>query len=124
MKRATFEIKQSPTGNYYFTFKGLNGDTQTISRSFPNRIELEKCLSGVREAAPLADVIEDFDQYGKLPVFQIQRQADGFVFSLLGFKREIVFSSISYLDVKQCEQAIGILKDEASNAAILDLTID
>jgi hypothetical protein len=53
MKRAAFEIKQSATGNYYFTFKSLPEQANIISCSFPDRAELEKCLARVREAAPL-----------------------------------------------------------------------
>ncbi|MEA5060369.1 MAG: DUF1508 domain-containing protein [Candidatus Pelethousia sp.] len=124
MGRAVFEIKQTPTDSYYFTFRGVDGDTQVISHSFPDRAELEKCLSCVRDVAPLADVCANLGAYWEQPFFCVQAQEDGLIFSLIGFNGEIIFRSVSYPDAMRCREAIAKLKAFARKAAIVDLTVD
>lgn len=123
MKRAVFEIKQSPMGYYYFTFRDNEEETQVVSCSFSNRAELEKCLSEVREAAPFADICTGTSPCGRPPFFWIQQEG-GIVFSLVGFKKEIIFSSVSYPYESQCRTAIDKLKASSRRAAIIDLTVD
>ncbi len=122
MKRAVFEIKQSPTGSYYFTFKDCDGKAHVISCSFPDRAELEKCLAAVRDAAAVAEVLEYDSNRARLPCFLIQTKADGVAFSMIGFLGEIIFSSVLYGDEKSCTQAIGIFKALSKKAAVIDLT--
>lgn len=124
MKRAAFEIKQSATGNYYFTFKSPPEHANIISCSFPDRAELERCLARVREAAPLADICSDKCQYAGPPYFWIQPKEDGVIFSLVGFKGEIIFSSVPYPDEMHCNKAINLLKSCAQRAGTVDLTVE
>lgn len=124
IERAIFEIKQSATGNYYFTFKSSDGTVHIISCSFYDRAALEKCLSGVREAAPLADICACADSSGSPPFFWIQPKEDGTIFSLIGFNREVIFSSLSYPDEMQCRQAIITFKASSQKAATVDLTVE
>ncbi|MEA5137329.1 MAG: hypothetical protein VB035_14460 [Candidatus Fimivivens sp.] len=124
MKRAAFEIKQSATGNYYFTFKNPPEQANIISCSFPDRAELEKCLARVREAAPLADICIGKCPYGGPPYFWIQPKEDGVRFSLVGFKGEIIFSSVPYPDELHCNKAINLLKSCAQRAGTVDLTVE
>ncbi len=122
MKRAVFEIKQTPTGNYYFIFKDLDGEKQVVSSSFQNRAELEICLSKVRSAAPLSDIRIELDDKIRYPYFLIQKQREGFIFSLIGFVGEYVFSSVVYKDETSCRQALEVIKSNVVHAAVLDLT--
>lgn len=120
--RSAFEIKQSPTGSYYFTFKSGDGRIQVISCSFPNRARLEGCIAKVREIAPFADICTNL--HGKPPNFFIQFKEGGFVFSLIGFHMENIFSSIFYPNEEKCKEAIHSLKASAERAVIIDLTYE
>lgn len=122
MKRAVFEIKQNSAANYYFTFKNSDDVTLIISCSFPDRAELEKCLSGVRDAAPLAEVSIYPDSSGNPPFFEIQSKKDGCMFSLVGFQGEILFTSVFYSEEKLCRESIHTFKTFSQKAAIVDLT--
>lgn len=124
MRRAAFEIKQNPTGNYYFTFKSSDERTHVISGIFPDRAELEWCLSRVRGVAAIADICIDTDPCKRPPYFWIQPKEDGILFSLIGFKGEIIFSSIPYSDETLCREAIDMLKASSQKAAIVDLTVE
>ncbi len=124
MRRAVFEIKQTPTGNYYFIFRDPDGEKQVVSCSFLSRAELEICLSKVRSTAPLSDVRIEPDEKGRYPYFLIQSQGEGLIFSLIGFMGEYVFSSITYADEASCRKALEIIKANASHAAVLDLTVN
>lgn len=124
MKRAAFEIKQSATGAYYFTFKSPPEQANIVSCSFPDRAELEKCLARVREAAPLAVTFSGNGPYGGPPYFWIQPREDGVIFSLVGFKGEIIFSSVPYPDEMHCNEAINLLKFCAQKAGTVDLTVE
>lgn len=124
MKRAVFEIKQSPTEYYYFTFRSDDQKVRVISGNFQDRAELEKCLSKVRSAAPLAETYTCMNPEGKPPFFWMRAQENGVVFSLIGFKGEIIFSSISYPNELACLEAIKTLKQLSQKAVIQDLTIE
>ncbi len=124
MKRAVFEIKQTPTGSYYFTFRGTDGERRVVSSTFLDRAELEKCLSHVRETAPLSEVNEESFQVGKRPFFWVQSKGEEVMFSLIGFRGEIVFSSIPYAKRENCLEAIKDIKACAQRAAVVDYTID
>lgn len=122
MERAVFEIKQNPVGYYYFTFKDLGGETQVISCNFQNRSILEKCIAKIRDAAPLSDIHSNTDLFEKPPFFMIDTRHDGVIFSLVGFSKEIIFSSVSYPNEYFCKEAIKAFKLTANNAAVIDLT--
>lgn len=124
MKCAVFEIKQSSVINYYFTFRSAEQKLHIISGSFSDRAELEKSISCVRSTAPLAQVCSYNGNKGKPPYFEIQNQDSGVNFVLIGFQEEIIFSSINYENEELCRKAIDLLKENAKNAAIVDLTID
>ncbi len=124
MMRAVFEIKQNPAGNYYFTFKDHYGNKHVISCNFPDRAELEKCIAKVRDAAIIADVCYIGSPEGSPPYFLVKSGADGIIFSLIGFKKEIIFSSVLYSDTELCNEAISILKASSHKACIVDLTIE
>ena len=123
-KRAFFEIKQNPVGNYYFTFHNPEPNTTVISHSFPSRSELESCLARIRDAAMIADIYDCNMPRGSPPYFAIRTDKEGMAFSLIGFRGEIIFSSVPYLNETQCREAIGVLKTSAQRAGVLDLTID
>ena len=123
-KRAVFEIKQNPVGNYYFTFHNSECKTTVISHSFSNRSELESCLANIRDAAMIADIYNCYMQRGSPPYFIMESDKEGITFSLIGFRGEIIFNSVPYLSEVQCKEAIIVLKTSAQRAGIVDLTID
>jgi len=122
MKRATFEVKQSPAGGYYFTLRDPEDRTQVISCGFPDRAELEKGLAGVRDAAVVAEVRAAPAQADSLPCFVIRPCAGGVLFSLIGFRGELLFTSVPQADEARCRDAIGMLKALSQRAHVLDLT--
>ncbi len=122
MKRAVFEIKQNPSGSYYFILKSSDEFVRVISCNYPDRAGLEKCLASIRDTAAFAaDCNCDTPIY---PCFKMKRGRDGVAFSLIGFDGEILFTSEPYPDRTQCGQAIGSIKASAQRAGILDLTED
>lgn len=120
--RPAFEIKQSPTGSYYFTFKNAEGTTHIISCSFPDRAQLEACLANVRGTVPFAPICTD--SCGASPYFIIQQKEQGIFFSLIGFNMESIFCSIFSSDAKRCKEAIHALKVSVQKAIIVDLTYE
>ena len=124
MKRAVFEVKQNPLGNYYFAFKDPYGQTSVISCNFPDRAELESCLAKVRDTAAVADVCRDATNAVSTPFFLVGDDGCGVKFSLIGFYNEIIFSSIPYLDWAACSNAIHMLKANSQRAQVIDLTLD
>ena len=54
----------------------------------------------------------------------MESDKEGITFSLIGFRGEIIFSSVPYLSEVQCKEAIIVLKTSAQRAGIVDLTID
>lgn len=122
MKRAVFEIKQSPSGSYYFTLKSPDEFVRVISCNYPDRAGLEKCLANIRDTVAIAD---DCNHDSRIyPCFEMKRGADDVTFSLIGFDGEILFTSEPYPDLAHCRQAIGVIKASAQRAGILDLTDD
>lgn len=124
MKRPIFEIKQSPTGSYYFTFKPMDEATHVISGSFPDRAKLERCLSKTRDAAIVAEICNLDEPLSPPPLFIIRGTQEGFMFSLLGYHNEIIFSSTFYADKEKCWDGIKSIKASAQRAAIVDLTVE
>ncbi|MGI6751984.1 MAG: hypothetical protein ACOX4U_05115 [Anaerovoracaceae bacterium] len=123
-KRAVFEIKQNPTGKYYFTFHDSECITTVISHSFSNRSELESCISNTRDVAMIADIHDSLMPRGSPPYFVVKNNEEGSTFSLIGFHGETIFSSVLYLSETQCKEAIHVLKTFSLKAGIVDLTID
>lgn len=123
-KRAVFEIKQNPTGSYYFTFHDSKCIATVISHSFPNRSELESCISNIRVASVIADIYDCLMPRGSPPYFTVKNEEEGTTFSLIGFHGETIFSSVPYLSESQCKEAIRILKTTSQRAGIVDLTVD
>ncbi|WP_304509455.1 hypothetical protein [Anaerotignum sp.] len=120
--RSVFEIKQNPSGSYYFTFRSTDEKAHIISCSFPHRAQLEACIAKVRETAPVADIRIVSSE--KTPYFFIQLIEEGISFSLIGFSGERIFSSVFYSDKLLCKEAIYALKASAERAAIIDLTYE
>jgi uncharacterized protein YegP (UPF0339 family) len=119
MKQAVFEIKLNPVGRYYFVFRDVEETGLVVSKSFRSRAQLEKCLSAVRDTAQVAEITEDAN--GKLPpYFWIENNEENFVFSLLDFEGEVVFSSESYQQKSECLKAVRLLKDLSFDAGIVD----
>lgn len=124
MKRAVFEVKQNPLGNYYFAFKDSNGQTSVISCNFSDRAELESCLAKVRDTAAVADVCHATTSATTAPFFLVDDGEWGVKFSLIGFYGEIIFSSIPYSEWEECSKAIQMLKANTQRAQIIDLTLN
>jgi len=124
VKRAVFEIKQNPAGSYYFTFVDPYGKTLVISCNFPDRAELEICIARVRDSAIVANVYNIGEPGGSPPYFLLCSGADGIIFSLIGFKDDIIFSSVPYPNGILCLEAISVLKESSQKACINDLTVE
>ncbi len=93
-----------------------------VSSSFVSRTGLETCVARVREKAGLAAVVDTLDGEAAPPLFLITKDTVGYAFSLIGFDREIIFSSESYLHREECQKNIQMLKELALDARIVDLT--
>ncbi len=120
MKRAVYEIKQNAVERYYFIFKDVSGKRLLVSKSFADRSALELCLAQIRESARVAEISESTFCKEKLPCFLIQKNLEGYAFSLLGFKGEVIFSSECFADKSDCVQSLGVFKNLSLDAGIED----
>lgn len=120
MKRAVFEIKQNPVGRYYFIFRGIEGTVLVVSQSFSDRSQLEKCISNVRSVAQVGEIKENESDKMQFPFFKIEKENEYYVFFLIGFQGEVIFSSDSYQEKEECVKAIKLFKSLSFHAGILD----
>jgi len=113
-----FEIKKNPVGRYYFIFKDQQDQGLVVSKSFPDRSQLEICIAGIRDTAPIAAVFEIEEK--QLPQFFIETKNNGYIFFLKGFDGNLILVSDPYQDKSECIKAIECLKNLAFNAGIKD----
>jgi uncharacterized protein YegP (UPF0339 family) len=119
MNRAVFEIKMNAVDRLYFIFRDSSGASIVTSKSFAGRASLERCIAGIRDTAPMAE-IHRASECTVPPVFLIREGASGFFFDLVGYDGEIVFSSLQYKMAADCQAALRLFKNESPDAGLLD----
>jgi uncharacterized protein YegP (UPF0339 family) len=119
MNRAVFEIKMNAVDRLYFVFRDTSGASIVTSRSFTGRASLERCIAGIRDTAPVAE-IHMASERTVPPVFIIREGASRFSFDLVGYGGDIVFSSSLYKTAADCLMALKSFKNESLDARLLD----
>ena len=122
LERGVFEIKQNPSGGYYFVLKDMGQETAAISGNYFQRGEMEKQIAKIREVAAVADIIYGMSDAITGPAFLITENGEGALFYLYGFDKEIIFSSGMYAEESTCRSIINKIRELSQNAKVVDLT--
>ncbi len=118
---SVFQIKRNPSGRFYFVFTEED-QFCIVSKSYNERALLEDSIVQLRKFSDVSDVFTD-ERGLRYPCFLIREDGGThYSFHAYGLKGDLVMTSMPFQTLKECQEAIDVLKMSSKESRILDLT--